>query len=143
MRAMRPTSILYFERLSILSILVGMVFTWIDWDDQIAGVRASGFPPSVAPMTLGFSLAVLLLLIFLISRKGSPIAKWIFVALFAIGLAFSVPQVVDALDRGLVGLLQLTQLVVQGMAIYFLFTPEAKDWFRRRGRADPAPAPRP
>ena len=135
---MRPTSILYFERLSILSILVGMVFTWIDWDGQIAGVQASGFPPAVAPITLGFSLAVLLLLIFLISRKGIAIAKWIFVALFALGLLFSVPQVMDALDRGLVGLLQLTQLVVQGMAIYFLFTPEANDWFRKGGRTKAA-----
>ena len=139
---MRPTSILYFERLSILSILVGMVFTWIDWEGQIAGVRATGFSPAVAPLTLGFSLAVLLLLIFLIARKGVAVAKWIFVALFVIGLAFSVPQVGDALDRGLVGLLQLTQLVVQGMAIYFLFTPEANDWFRKRGRTEPASTPR-
>ena len=135
---MRPASILYFERLSILSILVGMVFTWIDWDDQIAGVRASGLPSSVVPITLGFSLAILLLLIFLISRKGVGIAKWIFVALFALGLVFSVPQVLGALDRGLVGLLQLTQLVVQGMAIYFLFTPEANDWFRKGGRTEAA-----
>jgi hypothetical protein len=135
---MRPTSILYFERLSILSILVGMVFTWIDWEDQIAGARAAGLPPSVIPITLAFSLAVLLLLIFLISRKGVGIAKWIFVALFALGLVFSVPQVLGALDRGLVGLLQLTQLVVQGMAIYFLFTPEANDWFRKGGRTKAA-----
>jgi hypothetical protein len=135
---MRPTSIFYFERLSILSILVGMVFTWIDWDDQIAGVRAAGLPPVAAPITLGFSLALLLLLIFLISRKGIGIAKWIFVALFALGLVYSVPQVLGALDRGLVGLLQLTQLVVQGMAIYFLFTPEANDWFRKGGRTEPA-----
>jgi hypothetical protein len=135
---MRPTSILYFERLSILSILVGMVFTWIDWKDQIAGVRASGLPPEVVPITLAFSLAILLLLIFLISRKGIGIAKWIFVALFAVGLVFSVPQVLGALDRGLVGLLQLTQLVVQGMAIYFLFTPESNDWFRKGDRTKAA-----
>ena len=135
---MRPTSILYFERLAILSILVGMVFTWIDWEDQVASVRASGFSPAVAPITLGFALAILLLLIFLISRKGVAVAKWIFVALFALGLVYSIPQVLDALDRGLVGLLQLTQLVVQGMAIYFLFTPEANDWFRRRGRTKAA-----
>ena len=135
---MRPTSILYFERLSILSILVGMVFTWIDWKDQIAGVRANGLPPEVVPITLAFSLAILLLLIFLISRKGIGIAKWIFVALFAVGLVFSVPQVLGALDRGLVGLLQLTQLVVQGMAIYFLFTPESNDWFRKGDRTKAA-----
>ena len=134
---MRPTSILYFERLSLLSILVGMAFTWIDWDKQIAAARASGLAPAVVPITLAFSLAILLLLIFLISRTGLAIAKWIFVALFALGLVFSVPQVLQALDRGLVGLLQLTQLVVQGMAIYFLFTPEARDWFRG-DRAEPA-----
>ena len=137
---MRPTSILYFERLSLLSILVGIVFTWIDWDKQIASAQASGLAPAVVPITLGFSLALLLLLIFLISRKGLAIAKWIFVALFALGLVFSVPQVIQALDRGLVGLLQLTQLVVQAMAIYFLFTPEARDWFRT-GRTEPARPP--
>ena len=140
---MRPTSILYFERLSILSILVGMVFTGLEWESQIAGARASGMPPAAVPITLAFSLAVLLLLIFLISRKASVIAKWILVILFALGLVVSVPQVLEALDRGLVGLLQLTQLVVQGMAIYFLFTPEANDWFRKGGRTGPAPAPKP
>jgi len=135
---MRPASILYFERLAILSILAGMVFTWIGWEGQVAGVRASGFSPAVAPLTLGFALAILLLLIFLISRRGMAVAKWIFVALFAGGLVYSVPQVLEALDRGLVGLLQLTQLVVQGMAVYFLFTPEANDWFRKGGRTEAA-----
>jgi hypothetical protein len=129
---MRPPSILYFERLSILSVLVGVALTMLTWDGDIAAARAQGMGGAILPIVQGVSLALLLLLIFLISRKASVIAKWVLVALFAMGAALVAPQLPATLDQGLVGLLQLSQLAVFGAAIYFLFTPESRDWFRGR-----------
>ena len=80
----------------------------------------------------GVSLALLLLLIYLISRKASVIAKWVLVALFAVGVVLIGPQLLGILDQGLIGLLQLSQLVVFAAAIYFLFTLEARAWFGER-----------
>lgn len=134
---MRPPSILYFERLSILSILVGIALAILAWDGDVAATRAMGLDGIVVPIVQGLSLAFLLLLIFLISRKRSVIAKWILVLLFVGGAAMIAPQLPSTLDQGLIGLLQLSQLAVFAAAIYFLFTREARDWFG--GKAAPAP----
>src|SRR5687767_9508497 len=127
---MRPTSIVYFERLAILSILVGIALTVLTWDGDVAAARAQGMGSGLLPIVQGVSLFLLLLLIFLISRKASVIAKWVLVVLFGVGVAMIAPQLLVALDQGLIGLLQLSQLAVFAAAIYFLFTAEARDWFR-------------
>jgi prepilin signal peptidase PulO-like enzyme (type II secretory pathway) len=131
---MRPASIIYFERLSVLSILVGIAFTMLTWDAEVKVAQASNLGSAFVPLVQGISLFIILLLIFLISRKASNIAKWILVALFVLGVAFIAPSLLQTLDQGLIGLLQLSQLIVQAAAIYFLFTPEARAWFGARGR---------
>ena len=131
---MRPASIVYFERLSILSILVGIAFAMLTWDSGAEAAGQSGLGPGMVPVVQGISLAIVLALIFLISRKASVVAKWILVVLFVIGVVFMVPQLGQTLDQGLVGLLQISQIVVQAAAIYFLFTAEARAWFgEKRG----------
>src|SRR6186997_2944238 len=122
---MRPASIVYFERLSILSILVGIAFTFLTWDSDVKVAPDANLGTAFVPVVQGISLAILLLLIFLISRAASVIAKWILVVLFVLGILFMAPMLPQALGQGLVGLLQLSQLVVQAAALYFLFTPEA------------------
>ena len=129
---MRPTSIVYFERLAILSILVGVALTFMTWDGDVAAVREQGMASGVLSLVQGVSLALLLLLIYLISRKASVIAKWVLVALFVVGVVLIGPQLLGILDQGLIGLLQLSQLVVFAAAIYFLFTLEARAWFGER-----------
>ena len=126
---MRPASIVYFERLSILSILVGIAFAMLTWDSGAVMPRQAAMAPGMVLIVQGISLIIVLALVFLISRKASVIAKWILVVLFAIGLVFTVPQLGATLDQGLVGLLQISQMIVQAAAIYFLFTAEARAWF--------------
>jgi hypothetical protein len=126
---MRPTSILYFERLSLLSIFAGIAFAIVSWQDGIVADRVAGFGPAFMPLLQGAGLAFLLLLIFLISRKASIVAKWVLAALFVLGAVYIAPQLPAELGKGLIGLLLLTQLAIQVAAVYFLFTPEARDWF--------------
>jgi hypothetical protein len=136
---MRPTSILYFERLSLLSIFAGIAFAIVAWQDGLATVeRVNGFGPAFMPLLQLCGLALLLILIFLISRRASVVAKWIFAGLFLFGAVAIAPQLPAELGRGLIGLLLLTQLAIQAAAIYFLFSPESRDWFgERRLRSGP------
>ena len=134
---MRPTSILYFERLSLLSIFAGIAFSIVAWQDGLTATdRVTGFGPEVMPLLQLGGLAVLLLLIFLISRRASVVAKWIFTALFVLGAFTIAPQLPAELGRGLIGLLLVTQLAIQAAAIYFLVAPESRSWFGERRLRD-------
>jgi hypothetical protein len=130
---MRPASIVYFERLSILSILVGVALILLTWDSDVKVPQDSG----MNILAEGIALAILLLLIFLISRRANVIAKWCLTALYVVGVALSSPQLLRAFDQGLIGLLFVSQMIVFGAAVYFLFTPEASIWFKEKKGAGP------
>ena len=93
----------------------------------------------VMPLLQVIGLALVVLLILLISRRGSEIAKWIFLLLFVAGLAIMAPAIPDILSRGQIGLLQLAQIAVQALALYFLFTPESRAWFKEKRLRTSAP----
>jgi CDP-diglyceride synthetase len=132
---MRPVSIEYFERLSFLAILVGIVFTALSWDPGQAARLHVG--PMFLPIALVMCFALLALLILLISRRASVIAQTLFLLLVAAGAVLAAPAVPAILSGGQIGLLQLAQIAMQAIAIYFLLTPEARAWMRakRAGRS--------
>lgn len=72
------------------------------------------------------------LFVLLISRKASLAAQILFLLLFAAGAVLAIPAVPAILTDGEIGLLQIVQIALQGVAIYFLFTPEARAWFRSK-----------
>lgn len=127
---MRPASIEYFERLSFLAMMVGIAFTALSWDPGLA--ERLNVAPMFLPAVLAVCYSLLATLVLLISRKASLIAQGIFLLLFAAGLVLAVPAVPAILNGGEIGLLQIVQILLQAVAIYFLFTPEARAWFRSR-----------
>ena len=132
---MRPVSIEYFERLSFLAMMVGIAFTALSWDPGQAERLHVG--PMFLPVALALCYALLATLILLISRKASLIAQAIFLLLCAAGAVLAVPSLPAILKDGEIGLLQIVQIALQAVAIYFLFTPEARAWFRaKRGRGE-------
>jgi hypothetical protein len=93
------------------------------------------------PIALAIGYLLLAMLILLISRKASQLAQIVFVLLFAAGFLLSIPAVPTILKDGETSLLQLVLIALQALAIYFLFTPEARAWFRsRRGAVEAASA---
>ena len=127
---MRPVSIEYFERLSFLAMMVGIVFTALSWDSGLAERLEVG--PMFLPLVLALCYALLATLILLISRKASLIAQIVFLLLFAAGLVLAIPALPTLLEGGEIALLQIVQIALQAVAIYFLFTPEARAWFRTK-----------
>lgn len=137
---MRPVSIEYFERLSFLAMMVGIAFTALSWNPVQA--ERLGVGPMFLPAVLAVCYVLLATLVLLISRKASLAAQIVFLLLFAAGAVLAIPTVPAILTDGEIGLLQIVQIALQAVAIYFLFTPESRAWFRskRGGEAISSPS---
>ena len=137
---MRPTSIVLFERLFLLSLAIALVNGFLQYDALVAQV---GNDPALAQLGWGsgailvvmaISLLIPLLLWYFIARRASNIAKWILVVMTLLGLLFV------NLDPGqlgsLAGIASLAVTILQLVAIVLLFRADA-----RAGLSDDAEAP--
>jgi hypothetical protein len=126
---MRPKSITRFEQLYLLSLVVGLVTVIFGWEQNVATARASGLGIGVVIAVQALTLGLMLLLILYVSRHASAVAKWILIALFAAGLAI-VALNGEALFRGgIMAFVQIGQILLQLIAMSFLFTAESRRWF--------------
>lgn len=138
---MRPASIVRFERVVLLTMLLGFVTVAISWDAAFAPVRRLGYGEGLFWAVLAGSTAVLLLLLWLIARRASNAARWVYVALYATGLALAALGISETLRLPPAALLlQLVQWALALYSIWLLFRPDAAGWFGRRGGGDPAGA---
>jgi hypothetical protein len=131
MKATRPKSIIWFERLYLGSLAVSVAIMTMGWD-------ATGQIPLVyllPALFLGLVLPVILVL--LVSRRRSRIAKWVLIALFAIGLASNVAGY-NSSDLTL-DIAALVLTAMQMLAIALLFTASARAWLA--GQSMPPPGP--
>ena len=126
---MRPKSIVTFEWLALLGLAVALVVTTLTWNGNVAAYRNSGYAPAVLWLVTGVEFIVGLLLIFLISRGGNVIAKWILVILVAAGVVELLIGIGDRLDAGLLGIAEIGKMILLVAAIFFLFRADAKPWF--------------
>ncbi|MBV8686871.1 MAG: hypothetical protein JOZ90_10870 [Alphaproteobacteria bacterium] len=129
---MRPTSIRVFEGLSLLAVAMGAVTTFLTWDSLVASVRSKVLGAGLEPALMVLSLiyvGLLVLLILLTARRGSMVAKWLFVAIIAAELVFTVPRLGAMAGAGAIGWLEIVQLLIQLVAVGALFTPPSRAWF--------------
>lgn len=123
---LRPDSIVWFERIIIVTLLLGIVNSWLIWP-QLVSQASPAFVFAVQAMTLIMILGLTLL----ISHRRSRVAKWISIALFVVGLPTFFNQ---GLPAGGSGAVSIIQILAQLLAYSLLFTPSAKRWLKR----DPA-----
>ena len=143
---LRPISIVQFERCYLGSLLLGFLTLAVTWNTQLAMLQRN---PATAQMSGGMiygslltglvvGALITLLLWYFAARRASAVAKWIIVVFFAIGVL----SLLNSLSKGVVppglgGVLTVANIVLQGVAVYLLFRPDAKAWFDgRRGAAD-------
>jgi len=124
----RPWSIVAFERLFLGALLIGAIHSAAKWDELVA-MASPAFVLAVQVLTFG----LVLLLVLLVSRKRSNIAKWINVGLFVLGLPMLGAQFRSGLALGW-PLVTIGQSVIQAIALALLFSPSARDWLNS-GRA--------
>ena len=140
----RPASIVNFERCYLGSLVLGFVTLAFSWNAQMAMLQRN---PATAQLgggalygSLLFGLVVgaviTLVLWYFAARRGSVVAKWIIVVFFA----FGVLVLLNSLSKGTVtpglgGVLTIANTVLQAVAVWMLFKPDAKAWFADNGRA--------
>lgn len=137
---MRPASIVNFERVVIFSIVLGLINTVLIWDRLTSAVAVSGMGTSFVVTVQAITIALYLLLIWFISRKGSVVAKWIYVVLAAIGLVFGLLGIgqVAALYGNVALIITIVQYLLTLVSIGLLFRPDANAWFRGERPSDPS-----
>ena len=130
---MRPTSIIRFEQLYLLSLVVGLVTVMFGWEQNLATARASGLGIGIVIAVQALTLGVMVLLILYVSRQASVVAKWILIALFVAGLAITILNGEAMFRGGIMVFVQIGQILLQLAAMYFLFTAESRRWFAGAG----------
>ena len=136
---MRPPSIVNFERVVLLSLAIGVINTLVSYDQMVASVAAQGFGSNFVIGVQAVTIAIMLLLLWFISRKGSPVAKWIYVVLSVLGLVSAVAGISQTLEFGSISvILSTVQYVLLLISLFLLFRPDSKAWFAdgRGGDAD-------
>ena len=139
---MQPESIRKFTLFYLGSLVVSLVATVINYDQvsqsvaRQSGAAGAELGSGAVIASMVFGAAVMLLLWYLVARKGFAIAKWIVVGFFLVSLygLFGVLRGgISASDA-----LGLISFALQAVAMYFLFQPDAKVWFSRE-RAESSP----
>lgn len=143
---MRPESIVSFERFYLGGVVVGLVNTMLTWGDMQAelasdpAIAEAGWGTGFMVASVAFTFLIQLLFWYLIARRGSNIAKWVMTVLFVLGLVFTVPMLMGMapMPGGTTALvLSLAITILQGIAIYFLFRPDAVAWLKGETKVDP------
>ncbi len=141
----RPISIVQFERCYLGSLVLGFITLAFTWNTQMALLQRNPATAQMGSMVYGSLLIglivgaiITLVLWYFAARRASVVAKWIIVVFFAIGVL----GLLNSLSKGMVphglgGVLTIANIVLQAVAVYLLFRPDATAWFAgRRSAAD-------
>ncbi len=132
-----PGNVVLFERLMYASLCIGLLNLILD-GPRLAStpeMEQLGGPVFFAAVGLG-TLAVLLLFIWLIARKGKNWARYLFAAMFVIGLWPTIQNIMGSLQANPpVAALSVAQIVIQSAALYFIFTGDSPPWFEKSAKA--------
>lgn len=117
-----PANVVWFERLAYASLALGLLDLALDFQNL------SRLSPAVNLIgTLVLTMGVIALLIWLVARRRQGWARWAFLILFLFGLPF---LFMNLLQQSLLTVpISLLQVVLQGVALFFVFTGDAKPWF--------------
>ena len=142
---MRPQSIINFDRCYLGVIAINVLNNILNWSAAKAQLNAAASTGVASSGALGTGLvvgavvgiAINLLLWYFIAKKGSVVAKWILTVFFVIvvvALLWSAAQ--GTFPRGIAGIVTIVGMVLQAVAIYFLFRPDAQRWFDGKGNLE-------
>ena len=132
---MRPQSIIWFERLYVLALILGLVSTWQNWSTRADLLRASDATANLAwlgPASTVVGLAIALTLLYLVARRASVVAKWIVVVLAGWGavlLAILLVGLVRGTGAPLLIAVGVAQNIAYIAAAAMLFRADARAWF--------------
>ncbi|ALJ12793.1 hypothetical protein [Sphingopyxis macrogoltabida] len=141
---MKPDSIILFDRLYLGSLVLGALNFIIGWSaisEKLASspeFAATGFGSGFIIASFVIGMIINLVIWYFISARASKVAKWILVAFFALGLVSILRNLDNPLGpQGLSLGVTFVLTILQGVAIYMLFRPDAAAWFNGKPPVDP------
>lgn len=138
---MRPKSIEQFALVYAAVIIAGLVSTALSWNDMLAQVSVqrmmAQFGSASVYVVAAIGLLIQLLLWYFITRRGSVVAKWIFIVLTGLALCSGLwGLVMSGATSVVIGVLGAAMLILQAIAIWLLFRPDTPAWFGEDGEVD-------
>ena len=137
----KPDSVRKFDLFYLGALALGIVNALLNFDllkssaVQQVGPELAGHASSIAIGSVVLSTLFSLLFWFLVSKLRIEFIKWLLL-LFLAWSAVALPTML-AEGFGLVEVVALASVVLQAVAVWFLFRPDAKAWFQaRRGAGD-------
>lgn len=142
---MRPQSIIRFEQLYLGSLALGILNYFLSYDSMIEQLEAD---PAIAQMgfaslgfvlgTAVFSYAISLILWYFIARRANNVLRWVLLILTVFGL-ISLPTSLGTLPVVSM-VLTLILTAMQLVALFFLWRPDANEWFANKGSVEIDPS---
>jgi hypothetical protein len=129
---MRPKSIILFERLFLIFIVLTAVSAYLSYGQTLAQIEANtdfkalGWGGAAVTITAILYVVFLLLLYYLIARRASVIAKWILVLVTVLSMT-TLPGAI-AVQSGVPLILAVLTNLSALAAIILLFFPDARAW---------------
>lgn len=132
-----PRNVLIFERLMYAMIAFGALLAALD-AARIAALAGVGAGVATAGSILG--LAIYGGLVWLAARRRKNWARWLLLIIAVIGFFMAYPQMSAAFRTApLIGAAHLVQFLMEVVALWFVFTGDARPWFRKDATAPAAP----
>ncbi len=128
----RPNSIIWFERLYLGSVALGLLnslFNWSRLTEQVAATPGAGMLPGGFLIgSMIFGIVINLLLWYFIARRGANVARIIMTVLFAFGIIGVFMMFFQPLPLAMKAA-PILSFALQAVCVFLLWRPDAKPWF--------------
>ena len=128
-----PSNVKNYLGLSIVGIAIGLVAAYFNFDDALAKIpMANASTVLIISYAVGFAISIGLIAAVAWGRQNW--ARWLQAVLFVLGLPFLIKALptmfaTNTFQAGTT----IIQTIIQAVALFFIFTGDAKAWFRKAG----------
>lgn len=144
---LRPVSIVWFERCYLGALLIGLINAALRWPEMTAAAAnqpnvdqlGPSFVPTILIVSLVVGFGISLLLWYFAARRRANVAKWIITIFFVLGLlSLGFTAMTGAFPKGLGGVVSVVTWVLNAIAVWQLFRPDAEAWFENKAPIESA-----
>jgi phosphatidylserine synthase len=126
-----PSNVRNFFWLNCMSMVLGAVTSVLMAPKLTEIAAAAGHGPGFVMGIQIFVTIMVLIFLWLIAFKRQNWARWVWLAMSILGAPGSIANFKTYLGTPLAAAIHSTQMVLMLVALYFVFTGNAKPWFRR------------
>jgi hypothetical protein len=116
----------------LLFVALVALGTFLDWELLVADSARKGISASILLVLAILTVAVYLLLMWLIAHRRSTAAKWIWIVITIFSLIMTLVNFSDMLRASTLStVMQIAQALLVIVSVWLLFRPDASAWFRK------------